>query len=107
MELTFGMALVIASRERLRFVDLAERPDHELMFINVDIVQHNIHIRHTIITFFYVRVETFCFDKRTDLYESSTVDFSKTYRTIPNLFYTEFPQQPKHEIWSFIAIFIV
>ena len=55
MELTFGMALVIASRERLCFVDLAERPDHELMFINVEIVLHNIHIRHTRITFFYVR----------------------------------------------------
>ena len=65
------------------------------------------HILHTLIVFFYVRFETFCFDKRTDLYESSTVDFSKTYRTIPNLFYTEFPQHPKHEIWSFIAIFIV
>ena len=61
MELTFGMALVIASRERLCFVDLAERPDHELMFINVEIVLHNIHIRHTRITFFYVRFETILF----------------------------------------------
>jgi len=61
VELTFGMALVIASRERLCFVDLAERPDHELMFINVEIVLHNIHIRHTRITFFYVRFETILF----------------------------------------------
>ena len=64
------MALVIASRERLCFVDLAERPDHELMFINVEIVQHNIHIRHTIITFFYVRVEI--------------VLFRETYKSVTN-----------------------
>ena len=65
------------------------------------------HILHTMIAFFYVRFETFCFQKRTDLYESSTVDFSKTYRTIPNLSCTEFPHHPKDEIWSFTDIFIV
>ena len=59
------------------------------------------------IVFFYVRFETFCFEKRTDLYESSTVIFSKTYSLIPNLGYIEFPHHPKDEIWSSKDIFIV
>ena len=101
------MALVIASRERLRFVDLAERPDHELMFINVEIVQHNIHIRHTIITFFYVRVETVLFRETYGSVRTSTLNFSKTMERISNLIHTESPHHPKDEIWSFIAIFIV